>query len=91
MNHFPDLLPIHCSAMQGRVDIIEILLAFDKEKSIMASLKAEEGKKPPSIVHLALANDFIPCAQWLVDNGFEFKDGEQDLLIQRILSEQITL
>ena len=84
-------MPIHCAAMQGRVDVILQLTNADKQQLIIKALAAEKGNKPPSVVHLAVANDCTNCAEWLLDNEFEFKQGEQDLLLQRILSEQIKL
>ena len=36
-----DLMPIHCCAMQGRVDAIQALLFFDSEGEIRASLEIE--------------------------------------------------
>ena len=57
-------MPIHCCAMQGRIDAIEMLLEADKSESILQELKEEIGTKPPSVVHLAIANDCIDCAEW---------------------------
>ena len=84
-------MPIHCAAMQGRVDVILQLTNADKDRQISKALTAEQGSKPPSVVHLAVANDCTTCAEWLLENDFEFKQGEPDLLMQRILSEQIKL
>ena len=36
-----DLMPIHCCAMQGRVDAIQALLFFDTEGSIKRNLEME--------------------------------------------------
>jgi len=58
-------MPIHCCAMQGRVDATEMLLEADKSESILQALKEETGAKPPSVVHLAIANDCIDCSEWL--------------------------
>ena len=60
------LLPIHCCAMQGRDDVIKILLKADQDGSMRKSLKEEETKTPPSLVHLALANDYAEIAYWFV-------------------------
>ncbi|PIK38561.1 putative tankyrase-2 [Apostichopus japonicus] len=38
---------------------------------------------------LALANDFLECGKWLVEKGFGFKEHEQDVLVHRLLTEQI--
>ncbi|XP_013397902.1 uncharacterized protein LOC106164510 [Lingula anatina] len=83
------LMPIHCCAMQGRIDAIQLLLAADKKEEIKKDLSKEDPKLPPSLPHLAVANDCMECAEWLIENGFEFKEGEPDLLVQRILAEQV--
>ena len=57
-------MPIHCAAMQGRTDAIKVLLRSDAEDSIAEALDKEKPKIPPSLVHLAVANDFPKCAQW---------------------------
>ncbi|XP_060080381.1 uncharacterized protein LOC132559772 [Ylistrum balloti] len=85
------LLPIHCCAMQGRVDVIRLMVRADTENNISKAISAEDDKKPPSLLHLAIANDFIECAKWLSTNGFYFKKREQDILLRRIITEQITL
>lgn len=51
--------------MQGRIDAIEVLLKHDSKKEIKNSLEKEE-LSPPSLVHLAVANDHLECAQWYV-------------------------
>ncbi|XP_022088281.1 uncharacterized protein LOC110977993 isoform X2 [Acanthaster planci] len=87
-NH-KELLAIHCCAMQGRVDAIQLLLDADPTETIRDSLGREDPKSPPSLPHLALANDFLKCGAWLVEQGFSFKEHEQDILVHRILTEQI--
>ncbi|XP_077994506.1 uncharacterized protein LOC144448226 [Glandiceps talaboti] len=84
-----ELLAIHCCAMQGRVDALELILKNDTEGQVVTALEKEDPKSPPSLPHLAVANDFLDCAQWLVDHGFDFKHAEQDILVHRILTEQI--
>ncbi|KAK2566816.1 Poly [ADP-ribose] polymerase tankyrase-2 [Acropora cervicornis] len=59
-----DLMPIHCCAMQGRIDAIQALLFFDTAGSIKQSLETEDEKSPPSLPHLSVANDFLDCAKW---------------------------
>ncbi|XP_005093507.2 uncharacterized protein LOC101862335 [Aplysia californica] len=83
------LLPIHCCAMQGRVDAMKLLLDYDKGDSILKSLNNESDRNPPSLLHLALANDFLSCAEWMINKGFHFKDKEVDILLRRLLTEQI--
>ena len=61
---FQGLLPIHCCAMQGRVDVMKLMMKHDENDTIATSLNKEDGKKPPSLLHLAIANDFIDCAEW---------------------------
>ena len=61
---FQGLLPIHCAAMQGRIDIIHLLLQNDRDGDIRSALATELTRSPPSLPHLSLANDFIECAQW---------------------------
>ncbi|XP_052800681.1 uncharacterized protein LOC128231667 isoform X2 [Mya arenaria] len=85
------LMPIHCCVMQGRIDVMQLLLHNDKSDSMASALSKESDRKPPSLVHLALANDFPECAQWLLSNGFQFKANEQDTMMRRILTEQIKL
>ncbi|XP_060562776.1 uncharacterized protein LOC132722318 isoform X2 [Ruditapes philippinarum] len=85
------LMPIHCCVMQGRIDVMQLLMNHDKNNAIATALSKENDKKPPSLLHLALANDFPDCAEWLLANGFQFKEKEQDILMRRILTEQIKL
>ncbi|XP_071809537.1 uncharacterized protein [Asterias amurensis] len=84
-----ELLAIHCCAMQGRIDAIQLLLDSDPDGNIRQSLQNEDPKSPPSLLHLALANDFLDCAVWLLEQGFNFKEHEQDILVHRILTEQV--
>ena len=57
------LMPVHCCAMQGRADVVQLLIRSDKDGLIRKFL-GEESRSPPSVVNLALANDFIECAEW---------------------------
>ncbi|KAL8614249.1 hypothetical protein ACOMHN_026466 [Nucella lapillus] len=85
------LLPIHCCAMQGRVDVMQLMRQYDPKDTMVTALNGEEDRSPPSLLHLAIANDFIDCAEWLVNSGFHFKDKEPDILLRRILTEQIQI
>ena len=38
---YQDLMPIHCCAMQGRIDAIQALLFFDTEGIIRQNLEME--------------------------------------------------
>ena len=49
--------------MQGRADVVQVLVRQDRDGLIRKAL-AEERRSPPSVVNLALANDFIECAEW---------------------------
>ncbi|CAH3027347.1 unnamed protein product [Porites evermanni] len=75
--------------MQGRMDAIQALLFFDTEESIKRNLEMESEKNPPSLLHLSVANDFLDCAKWLAENKFEFKEKETDLLVHKILLEEV--
>lgn len=57
-------MPIHCCVMQGRIDVMQLLMNHDKNNTIATALSKENDKKPPSLIHLALANDFPDCAEW---------------------------
>lgn len=50
--------------MQGRVDVIDLLQKFDTEGVLQRALLEEQGKMPPSVTHLAVANDCVGCAEW---------------------------
>lgn len=84
-----ELMAIHCCAMQGRIDALELLLEADFDDTMQSALTSEDAKSPPSLPHLALANDFLECGKWLVEKGFDFKEHEQDVLVHRLLTEQI--
>lgn len=59
-------MPIHCCAMQGRINALEVLLNYDQENDneIRKALEKEDVTSPPSLVHLAVANDHLQCAKW---------------------------
>lgn len=61
---FQGLMPIHCCAMQGRVDVMRLMIRYDQDGAISELLNAEEESKPPSLLHLALANSFMDCSNW---------------------------
>ena len=58
-------MPIHCCAMQGRIDGIELLLKYGDE-DIRQSLLSEDNSSPPSLIQLAIASDHLECAKWYV-------------------------
>eukprot|EP00794_Sanderia_malayensis_P010823 gene10823-11975_t len=82
------LMPIHCCALQGRIDAIKLLLDFDAEGSIRACLN-EEAENPPSLPHLALANDHLAVAQWLYEQSFTFKGKEPDIILEKIIMDKV--
>ncbi|CAL1541164.1 unnamed protein product [Lymnaea stagnalis] len=84
-----NLLPIHCCIMQGRVDAAAVLLGSDKDQTILKNCHEETTDSPPSLLYLAVANNFLNCAQWLIQEGFNFKEKEQDVLLHKILMEKI--
>ncbi|XP_059170627.1 uncharacterized protein LOC131952123 [Physella acuta] len=84
-----NLLPIHCCVMQGRIDATELLLDYDPDNTVKKTLNSEKDFNPPSLLHLAIANNFLSCAEWLSKRGFQFKAKEQDILLQRILTEKV--
>lgn len=84
-----ELMPVHCCAMQGRIDAINALVFFDTEGKIRMSLEMEDETTPPSLPHLAIANDHLECAAWLVEKSFQFKENEADVLVHKILLEQV--
>ncbi|KAI8781208.1 hypothetical protein BgiBS90_018559 [Biomphalaria glabrata] len=86
-----NLLPIHCCVMQGRVDAIDLLLSYDTDKSIFKALFDDTNRSLPSLPFLALANNFIPCAVWLLKKGFGFKAKEQDNLLLNILTHRMKI
>jgi len=59
-------MPIHCCAMQGRIDALELMLQYDAKHGdeIRQALKAEDFKSPPSLIYLAVANDHLDTARW---------------------------
>ena len=50
--------------MQGRTDLISLLLEADAGGAQKAALAAETDAVPPSVLHLAIANDAVHCAEW---------------------------
>ena len=67
------LLVMHCCAMQGRIDVSHLLLTMDDDHVLRQEIEKETGNNPPSVVHLAVANDYLECGFWyfetLKNNG----------------------
>lgn len=63
---------------------------MDKEKKIHENLEnSSKDKEVSSTVYLAIKNDFQSCAEWFVENGVGFKDGEADDILHKLLTDQI--
>ncbi|XP_067933694.1 uncharacterized protein [Watersipora subatra] len=82
------LLPIHCCAMQGRIDGIEMLLKYGNDE-IRESLASQDNSSPPSLIYLAISSDHLECAKWLQQANFELKEGEANALVEKVLTEVI--
>jgi ankyrin repeat protein len=95
------LTPLHCAAMQGRIDVIEHLLAADVENLLRKadappSMKLRQMKRvkdtPPSSIYLAVVNDFVDCAIWLIDHGFAFHSSQEpDRLLRKLVEGELNL
>ncbi|XP_028403348.1 uncharacterized protein LOC114526043 isoform X2 [Dendronephthya gigantea] len=78
------MLAIHCCALQGRVDVIELLLRFDTKQLLRKEL-CLENQDAPSPLFLAVANNHMDCGCWFSHNRFSFFDGEADKLLEKII------
>jgi ankyrin repeat protein len=83
------LIPIHFAAIQGRSDVIELLMKNDKENKQLNYLISKNSST--SLTYLSVQNDYLVCARWLLNRGFQFKSGEPDALLFKILIEEITI
>ncbi|XP_063783764.1 uncharacterized protein LOC134932872 isoform X2 [Pseudophryne corroboree] len=74
------LLPIHCAAIQGRTDVVQAVVeSGTKERELINEhLMLQD---TPSLPYLAMANDHLECAIWLVSNKFNLRDGEDAELL----------
>jgi hypothetical protein len=52
--------------MQGRTDVMRMLIHNDQDGLMIKTINSEEDQNPPSLPHLAVANDFIDCSKWFV-------------------------
>ena len=58
-------MPIHCCAMQGRIDAIQALLFFDTEESIKRNLEMENEVLSKTVPELTeILNSFSSNAYW---------------------------
>jgi hypothetical protein len=46
------------------MDVMQLMRQYDPKDFIVSTLNSEENRSPPSLMHLAIANDFIECAEW---------------------------
>ena len=59
------MLPIHMAAIQGRIDIIELLLKRDSDNSALIAINKDPNQVPYSFPYIALINNQLNCATWL--------------------------
>ncbi|XP_048405148.1 uncharacterized protein LOC125460951 isoform X2 [Stegostoma tigrinum] len=83
-----ELLPIHCAAMQGRIDVIELLQKFDSEEQMASKLMKGSA---PSLLYISLANNHIECTRWLSDKGFTFNAEEQEEMMFGLLHDEMKM
>lgn len=80
---------IHSAAATGKVNAIETLLEFDYNNTLIQTLNNGTDTEVPSVVYLALQNNHLPCAQWLLEHNFELKEREGSELVQMLLQSKI--
>jgi ankyrin repeat protein len=61
---FKKMLPMHMAAMQGRIDVIQLLLKQEPEHSVMIALNKDLVQISLSFPYVALINDQLDCAAW---------------------------
>ncbi|KAK6482400.1 hypothetical protein HHUSO_G15403 [Huso huso] len=83
------LLAIHCAAMQGRIDVIELLLQCDSDGQMQRKIQRATETNSPSLLYLAVANDHLKCAEWLAMRSFTFKPTEQEELLYGLFQQEI--
>ncbi|PAA55755.1 hypothetical protein BOX15_Mlig030254g2 [Macrostomum lignano] len=89
-----DLMPIHCAALQGRTDVINLLLTHDASVgggAILRSLGQESSTHPPSLVCLSLTGGFVECADWLLGKGFDLKQDEASRMLYKLVSGELQI
>uniref|UniRef100_H3B944 Uncharacterized protein n=1 Tax=Latimeria chalumnae TaxID=7897 RepID=H3B944_LATCH len=80
------LLPIHCAAIQGRIDVIQLLLQSDSDGEMeKRTMEDRANGNTPSMLYLALMNSHLKCAKWLAEQSFSFKPEEPEELISVVL------
>lgn len=60
-------MPVHLAAIQGRIDVIKLLLKKDHDKSMVKHLinNNNSDDQPDSPIYLSLSNNHLGCALWL--------------------------
>lgn len=94
------LTALHCAAMQGRVDVIEILVAADDEQTgdgcrqLSTRLTTMTDNKLPSPVYMSVVNDQLQCAIWLQTEcpltACSFRATEPSRLLRRLIAGKLT-
>jgi hypothetical protein len=59
-------MPIHLASLQGRVDVIKLLLKKDHEKLMAKYLNTNnsDDQLADSPIYLSLSNNHLGCALW---------------------------
>lgn len=83
------LLPIHCCALQGRADYIRLILGVGGE-DLLSELDKDEGRSVISLLRLATEAGHIKCSEWLLKNGFRFKEGEGEKVLENLLTNRVS-
>ncbi|XP_075456615.1 uncharacterized protein LOC142495268 isoform X2 [Ascaphus truei] len=82
------LLPVHCAAMQGQVNVIQAMIESDAmEWSTINETMME--RNIPSLPYLAMANNHLKCVKWLISKEFSFRPGEEAELLFDIICDEM--
>ena len=72
------------------MDVIQILIEWDTDKKMIKVLNTEtEEENVSSPTFLALSNDHLECANFLVKYGISLKKGEAESIMVKILLEKV--
>nr|XP_033809212.1 uncharacterized protein LOC117364282 isoform X3 [Geotrypetes seraphini] len=84
------LLPIQCAAMQGRTEVIQLMLEGNENvrKDTEEILLKSQTLSP---LYLAVANGHLECAKWLASKSFTLNPGEGVDLMFSILFEDVNV
>uniref|UniRef100_W5NHP1 Uncharacterized protein n=1 Tax=Lepisosteus oculatus TaxID=7918 RepID=W5NHP1_LEPOC len=85
------LFPIHCAAIQGRTDVIKLLMQFGSDGQFQRNIVHTKTRNSPSLLYLSVANGHLQCAEWLAARSFTFKPAEQEELLHGLLQEEIAI